>query len=1009
MRRLFTLSLLFLGLLAISLAQISYETSYSAQAGNPGGLNTQMDDDTSGWATIMPGGFITNQWSNVISLPFSFDFYGQSFVSARVSANGIMAFTASNTSLPGNNEALPTSTLPDYSIAAFWEEFAQNPPVLTNDKVISKTFGTAPNRQFWLKWSSYQWGPSSFANIAIVLEEGTNRIYMVDQYSSPVTAASISSTVGVQKNSQTAVMSGNNISLEQVGFHFLDNHYYTYTPYQIPPEDLRPMTIIGPESQNCGLDQETISVSIKNQGQQAANSYVAKLFVNGNLILMDNEFQSLQPGDSLVHTFSQAFDFSTPGEYEISVVVSSPSDGNTANDSIHQNIIHLREINDFPFQEDFESANHGWTSGGTNSSWEWGTPADSVIMGAVSGIKAWGTNLTGKYNAFESSWVESPCFNLANVNSETWVSFQLWWETEDIWDGASLTASIDGGQSWIQVGSYGPVTWFNDDFIPTLPGGVGQGWNGTPQSGKGSEGWKKVFTKLPAILLGEDHVRFRLAFASNSANQYRGIAMDDFTIGTPPQFELGQNRFFCEGDTLRVGQNLGSYQWSQGSSQEFIVIESVNNISIIDSMLTLTITDSLGLERRDTLHFSVAPRITASVASIEHVDCFGTSTGSISLNVEKGTAPYGFDWNVPTGEQNLTEIEAGIYHVTIFDLNGCQTSLENIVLTQNDSLGVISEIEDIYCHGDSSGSIQVSGFGGVGPYTYAWENGDSSQLRTDLKAGLYEISLSDSLGCILRETVAIFEPEPIEAIILDTLDATCDLSSDGEVKVDIRGGMAPYTLIAQNDSLEIFKGNELPIGTYEIFVEDSFACNISLGVVEIQSSEYEFAAGFEIDYLDSITANIQVRDSSIGADSLVYLMGNGEIVVSDSSFTYSYTTNGDYTITQILYNPCGTDTAYAQVQVRGLDSVSTSLEENREKYSFAAYPNPTSGTIFIKGKRASEEMTLFLMDLDGRVLLKEKVKQLPHKMTFPERINKGIYIIQLKGEKISWREKILYR
>lgn len=1007
MKRLF-LSILSILLLCLSgLGQISYESGYAAQAGNPGGLNTEMDYDTIGWTTIMPGGFSVNQWSSPISLPFAFDFYGQTFVSARVSANGILAFTASSSSVPDNNEALPSPALPNYSIAAFWESFAQNPPILSSDEVISKTFGNAPNRQFWIKWSSYQWGPSSFVNVAIVLEESSGKVYIVDQYSNPAAATTISSTVGVQKDSQTAVMAGESIPLAMVGFHYLDNHYYTFTPYQVPPEDLKPSALLSPRGQQCGLGQENISFSIQNKGQQGATSYVAKLFVNGALLQTENEFTNIRAGDTIVHTFSQAVDLSQIGNHEITIVVNSPGDENADNDSLTDSVIHLKEIASFPHQENFESPDHGWSAGGVNSSWAWATPADSIIMGAVSGIKAWVTNPQGNYNAFESSWVESPCYNLSSAPSDTWISFQLWWETEDTWDGASLVASKDDGQTWVQIGSYSPQTWFNQDFIPTLPGGAGQGWNGNTSQGNGSGGWQKVFTRLPQSLIGEDHVRFRIAFSSNSANQYRGVAFDDFTIGTPPNFNLGANRFFCEGDTLALNSNLGTFSWSTGSTQNFQVIQTVNQHPIEDSMLALRIVGPFGLERRDTFLFSVAPALQASVERIDHVNCFGTPTGAISLSVQNGTAPYGFNWNIPNGEQNLVGIVAGTYQVEIFDMNGCEARIENIVVSQNDSLGVLSEIRDIKCFGDSLGTISVEPFGGVGPYSFHWDDGDSSSLRTGLVAGLYELEIRDSLGCSLSQTLAVYEPEPLQVEVLDTIMASCDFAEDGGVSLDITGGTSPYNYFGINDSLEVFARNSFPVGTYEVIVEDSFGCSLAVGEIEIQSLELPASAGFIITIQDSVAS---IEDTSIGSGSLRYLMGDGTEITTNSDFSYTYKNNGNYTITQILEGPCGTDTAHATIQVEGIDTTSTTSVGTRESaFAFTLYPNPTTGTIHIKGPAYYKNLKVVLINLEGRVVLKEEISGIPLQMKLPEEMRRGIYILQIVGDGISWREKLIYK
>jgi len=986
-------------LLSISEAQISYGISYFEQAGNPGGLNTEMDYDVTGWTTVMAGGFMSNQWSASINLPFSFEFYGQSFTQVKASANGVLVFAppGPNGTPPGNNQALPSAALPDYSIAAFWESFAQNPPVLASDEIITKTFGTAPHRQFWIKWASYQWGSSSFVYLAAVLEEGSNNIYLVDQYSNPSAASGITATVGVQENLQSAVFEGSNLGLEQLGFHYIDNHYYQLSPFVIPPEDLKPLSITSPKGENCGMGLEPVTFSFKNNGQQSASGYVATLLHDQQVVVSDTLNDTLAPGDSSLHTFSLPFDFSIPGSHDLTMVVSSINDGNVNNDSLDVKITHTREISTFPFKENFESGHHGWQTGGSNSSWQWATPADSVIMGAASGIKAWVTNSQGNYNPFENSWVESPCFDLSQVGSDTWVSFKVWWETEEIWDGASLIATTDGGDTWMQVGNSNLQEWFNAAFIATLPGGAGEGWAGNIQAGSGSGGWKKVCTKLPPALIGAPNVRFRIAFASNSANEYRGFAFDDFSIGRPPVFSLGNDRYFCDGDTLRMAGVAGSYTWSEGSEKEYVVIRSSGQGEVIDSMLTLRIVDSLGLERRDTLYFSVSPQLKANLVSVQHVACFGGSTGSISVELEGGKAPFAFLWNNQAQTQNLTDIGRGAYSLEVSDINGCQSSLGSIEVQQGDSMGIDTEIKDLACHGDSLGRIEVRPFGGAGAYTYEWSNGDSTSVLDSLKAGRYDLTLKDGLGCSLEESLAVFEPEPITAVIVDTQHLACDGGNEGALILDIRGGQEPYLSFSIDDAMEVGGIQSLEEGGYEVYVEDSASCIAYVGRVEIESKEEEFYAGFEYSLSDS---SISVRDTSLGADSVWFDFGDGNRIMGSDSISYIYDSNGTYLVSQYIFNPCGRDTATASIEIKGIveqeDSTQTSLSHAWKGAEIHVYPNPSRGRLYFKtGAPIYGNVTLALLDLRGKILWEGRFESLPEKLDLPSSLGSGLYYLQI--------------
>ena len=167
----------------ISLFSQNYTYTVDARLsdpGNPGGINTDSDISTIGWTEIISGGISTNQWSEVQTLPFSFEFFGYSVTFFKVSANGVLTFDTSAVLIPGANRNLPTSGMPDSSVAFFWDEFTNSPPTGSTDRIYTKVFGTAPNRQLWIKFRSYELGNPYHSSVylAMALEETTNKIYI---------------------------------------------------------------------------------------------------------------------------------------------------------------------------------------------------------------------------------------------------------------------------------------------------------------------------------------------------------------------------------------------------------------------------------------------------------------------------------------------------------------------------------------------------------------------------------------------------------------------------------------------------------------------------------------------------------------------------------------------------------------------------------------------------------------------------------------------------------------
>ena len=267
----FSITSLLLLVFSKTIAQVSYSASFQANAGNPGGLYNLANDapGTAGWTTCgLAGSLAANAWSPAITLPFAFDFYGTPVTQFKVSANGLLTFDATVTGTPPNvNGNLPDASLPNNTICAMWDEFTSAAPLGANDIVYYRVFGTAPNRQVWVYWYSYEIGnPSlSFNYWAAVLEETTNKVYVIDTYGN--TTPLLSTTVGVQLNSTTATQFGvNNIPQAGNGTGLADNDVWTFLPQTPCTGTPAPGNTLSSVAQSCGGVNFTLSLSNSNLG-----------------------------------------------------------------------------------------------------------------------------------------------------------------------------------------------------------------------------------------------------------------------------------------------------------------------------------------------------------------------------------------------------------------------------------------------------------------------------------------------------------------------------------------------------------------------------------------------------------------------------------------------------------------------------------------------------------------------------------------------------------------------
>jgi hypothetical protein len=270
------------------------------------------------------------------------------------------------------------------------------------------------------------------------------------------------------------------------------------------------------------------SAHLKNKGTTPLSSLQAQLWIDGVLVVTDQKNYSppLPPNDSSLHTFSYVWT-ATPGMHTICVVTANPNgtaDLNPTDDTLCYQLQVIASVNaiNTGVCTDFENApqfvTYNALNYNPNTSWQWGTPAQTVLNAAYSGTKAWMTHLTSNYPNADSSGLFSDLFSI-DPNHVYRLSFYHKFNTELFADGGAVDYSTDYGVSWQQLGVFSPTTWYNYPFVTAL-GGL------PPQPGfTGALGtyvqasWQQIF--------GASSVIFRFRFMSDMTITNEGWVIDD--------------------------------------------------------------------------------------------------------------------------------------------------------------------------------------------------------------------------------------------------------------------------------------------------------------------------------------------------------------------------------------------------------------------------------------------------------------------------------------------------
>ena len=162
--------------------------------------------------------------------------------------------------------------------------------------------------------------------------------------------------------------------------------------------------------------------------------------------------------------------------------------------------------------------------------------------------------------------------------------------------------------------------------------------------------------------------------------------------------------------------------------------------------------DSSGCEINEIYTISEPAKLQLSAIVTDAIDCANPNSGSIDLQVVGGNPPYTYIWSNGAVTEDLTDLPANNYAVTVVDAKGCNIQETYSIVRPIDinvdlttSLRVVCETRDVY----QVNKLSITG--GVFPYTIKWSDGDVSGVNGEImetnKEGSYSVEVTDKNGC----------------------------------------------------------------------------------------------------------------------------------------------------------------------------------------------------------------------------------------------------------------------
>lgn len=276
------------------------------------------------------------------------------------------------------------------------------------------------------------------------------------------------------------------------------------------------------------------------------------------------------------------------------------------------------------------------------------------------------------------------------------------------------------------------------------------------------------------------------------------ISIDSITVNEPPALlaNLSPTNPLCNGScngsiTANPGGGNGGpfqYSWSPGGQTS----QTISGLCA--GKYVVTITDINGCTSKDSVTL-IAPSPISVTINSTNANCNGSCDGTAVAIPSGGTPPFTYLWNNGQTTQMAVGLCAGNYTVTVTDANGC-SSVQNVTINNPIALSATSNVTNALCDGVCDGTATANPLGGTPPYSYLWNNGQTTQTATNLCPGNYTVTVSDSKGCTVTLNITISSPQPL-ADNTNVTPATCGLC-DGTATANPSGGSGNYSYLWGN-------------------------------------------------------------------------------------------------------------------------------------------------------------------------------------------------------------------
>jgi subtilisin-like proprotein convertase family protein len=378
--------------------------------------------------------------------------------------------------------------------------------------------------------------------------------------------------------------------------------------------------------------------------------------------------------------------------------------------------------------------------------------------------------------------------------------------------------------------------------------------------------------------------------------------------------------------TASGGTGPYTFAWTGGRTGANITGLAAGNytVTVTDAnACTLTRTVTVGQNAAPTLSLSSSP---ASCAN---------NDGQISSSATGGTTPYTYLWSNGRTTATATGLSPGSYTLTLTDASGCVVTATTTV-GFNCVCSVTASSTAVRCNNACDGSITISTTGMTNPISYLWSDGATTQNRSNLCAGNYQVTATSANGCSasLNFPVLLSNPSVLNLSLSSTND-NCN-GNAGTATANASGGTGSGYTFVWTGGRTGATITGLAQGSYQVTATDANGCQ-NTGSINVGFTNNLSAS---ITVIQNASCNGYTDGSAFvnaAGTGLSYQWSNGQ-----NSATATGLAAGVYTVTVTATSGCSVTRSTTITQPNGLNvSITSSFQ--------ACNPNSGQMTVNISG------------------------------------------------------------